>query len=183
MPPPKRSSFPAHRIKCAGFQIGMGGGGKPPALRKTSSFTGNKLVGTHISYLLSKTKNRPKNEAVLCRRVYKPGSVLTAIYLAPQLLTGSSRLLGTVGQTHCPSTALLRDRVYIVKPMLPWAGCALTAPFHPYLVDSPMETLPFPQAEKVTLHGESPLSHRTRLRWASMGALFGRGGISLLHLS
>ena len=136
MPPPKRSSFPAHRIKCAGFQIGMGGGGKPPALRKTSSFTGNKLVGTHISYLLSKTKNRPKNEAVLRRRVYKPGSVLTAIYLAPQLLTGSSRLLGTVGQTHCPSTALLRDRVYIVKPMSPWAGCALTAPFHPCSADA-----------------------------------------------
>ena len=65
-------------------------------------------------------------------QVYKPGSVLTAIYLAPQLLTGSSRLLGTVGQTLCSSTALLRDRVYSVKPMLPWAGWALTPPFHPY---------------------------------------------------
>ncbi len=65
-------------------------------------------------------------------KVCKPGSVLTAIYLAPRLLGGSSRLLGTVGQTECPSTALLRDRVYIVKPMSPWAGCALTAPFHPY---------------------------------------------------
>ena len=32
-------------------------------------------------------------------QVCKPGSVLTAIYLAPQLLTGSSRLLGTVGLT------------------------------------------------------------------------------------
>ena len=72
------------------------------------------------------------------RKVCKPGSVLTAIYLAPQLLTGSSRLLGTVGRTNCPSTALLRDRVYIVEPMSPWAGCALTAPFHPYLVDWPM---------------------------------------------
>ena len=61
----------------------------------------------------------------------KPGSVLTAIYLAPGLLLGSSRLLGTIGPITCPSTALLRDRVYIVKPMLPWAGCALTAPFHP----------------------------------------------------
>ena len=105
---------------------------------------------------------------------------MTAIYLAPRLPGGSSRLLGTVGQTECPSTALLRDRVYIVKPMLPWAGCALTAPFHPYLVDSPMETLPFPQAEMVTLHGESPPSHRTRLRWASMGALlWGRRYLSV----
>jgi len=41
-------------------------------------------------------------------QVYKPGSVLTAIYLVPQLLTGSSRLPGTVGQTYCSSTALLR---------------------------------------------------------------------------
>ena len=65
-------------------------------------------------------------------QVYKPGSVLTAIYLAPRSLTGSSRLLETVGQTICFSTALLRDRVYSIKPMLPWAGCALTAPFHPY---------------------------------------------------
>ena len=63
-------------------------------------------------------------------RACKPGSVLTAIYLALPLLAGSSRLLGTVGQTVCSSTALLRDRVYSVKPMLPWAGWALTPPFH-----------------------------------------------------
>lgn len=68
----------------------------------------------------------------ICDRAYKPGSVLAAIYLAPQLPAGSSRLLGTAGPAKCPSTALLRDRVYIVKPMSPWAGCALTAPFHPY---------------------------------------------------
>ena len=41
-------------------------------------------------------------------RVCKPGSVLTAIYLVPQSLTGSSRLPGTTGQVICPSTALLR---------------------------------------------------------------------------
>ena len=43
-----------------------------------------------------------------CDWVYKPGSVLTAIYLDLRLLAGSSRLLGTVGQTYCSSTALLR---------------------------------------------------------------------------
>ena len=32
-------------------------------------------------------------------QVYKPGSVLTAIYLAPRSLAGSSRLLEAVGQT------------------------------------------------------------------------------------
>ena len=75
-------------------------------------------------------------------QIYKPGSVLTAIYLALWLPIGSSRLLGTAGSALCPSTALLRDRVYIVlgvlylqstQPMLPWAGWALTPPFQPYL--------------------------------------------------
>ena len=70
---------------------------------------------------------------LIATRVYKPGSVLTAIYLALGSLLRSSRLLETVGQTMRFSTALLRDRVYIVKPMLPWAGWALTPPFHPYL--------------------------------------------------
>ena len=43
-----------------------------------------------------------------CDWVYKPGSVLTAIYLVAQLLTRSSRLLGTIGPIVCSSTALLR---------------------------------------------------------------------------
>ena len=41
-------------------------------------------------------------------QVYKPGSVLTVIYLVSQLLAKSSRLPGTVGSTLCSSTALLR---------------------------------------------------------------------------
>ena len=43
-----------------------------------------------------------------CYWVYKPGSVLTAIYLVLRLLAGSSRLLGTIGPILCSSTALLR---------------------------------------------------------------------------
>ena len=70
--------------------------------------------------------------ALSATQACKPGSVLTAIYLAPQLLTGSSRLLGTGGRPIRSSTALLRDRVYIVKPMLPWAAWALTPRFQPY---------------------------------------------------
>ena len=80
----------------------------------------------------NKQKHRSSERCFCCNRVYKPGSVLTAIYLALRLLAGSSRLLGTVGQTMRSSTALLRDRVYSVKPMLPWAGWALTPPFQPY---------------------------------------------------
>ena len=98
---------------------------------------------------------------------------MTAIYLALQLLAGSSRLLEAVGQTFCFSTALLRDRVYIVKPMLPWAGWALTPPFHPYVVDSRIQIARFTASGKVhTVCGISS-PHRTRLRWASMGAPFG----------
>ena len=65
--------------------------------------------------------------------VYKPGSVLTAIYLALQLLAGSSRLLEAVGSTCMLLHGVAPDRVYIVKPMSPWAGWALTPPFHPCL--------------------------------------------------
>ena len=85
-----------------------------------------------------KQKNRRKHRSAercfnfyTATQVCKPGSVLTAIYLALWLPIGSSRLPGTIGQIICPSTALLRDRVYSVKPMLPWAGWALTPPFHP----------------------------------------------------
>ncbi len=85
-----------------------------------------------IIYAVYNKKAPRKRCFFVATRVCKPGSVLTAIYLAPRLLTGSSRLLEAVGQTIRFSTALLRDRVYIVKPMLPWAGWALTPPFHPY---------------------------------------------------
>ena len=75
-------------------------------------------------------KNAARKDGIfLTTQVYKPGSVLTAIYLAPRLPAGSSRLLGTVGQTHCSSTALLRDRVYSTS-MSPCGECALTALFH-----------------------------------------------------
>ena len=99
-------------------------------------------------------KRTAKSGASSATQAYKPGSVLTAIYLAPQLLTGSSRLLGTGGRPIRSSTALLRDRVYIVKPMLPWAGWALTPPFHPYLSAVYLCcTCP-----EVTLGGRYPLS-------------------------
>ena len=86
--------------------------------------------------------------------VYKPGSVLTAIYLALQLLAGSSRLLEAVGSTCMLLHGVAPDRVYIVKPMSPWAGWALTPPFHPYLSAVYLCcTCP-----KVTLGGRYPLS-------------------------
>ncbi len=59
-------------------------------------------------------KSTPFGVLFAATRACKPGSVLTAIYLAPQLLAGSSRLLEAVGQTFCFSTALLQDRVYSV---------------------------------------------------------------------
>ena len=65
--------------------------------------------------LFAKGKHHAKNPFVqktkgffVATQVYKPGSVMTAIYLAAQLLTRSSRLPGAVGPTYCSSTALLR---------------------------------------------------------------------------
>ena len=110
--------------------------------------------------MLQKPDNRIKKhrrKAVLfATQVYKPGSVLTAIYLALRLPAGSSRLHRTAGPALCPSTALLRDRVYIVKPMLPWAAWALTPRFHPYRQAAAVSlccTCP-----EITLGGRYPLS-------------------------
>ena len=110
-------------------------------------------------------------------RIYKPGSVLTAIYLARQLPDGSSRLLGTVGPTMRSSTALLRNRVYSVKPMLPWAGCALTAPFHPYRRENPSAESLCCTCPEVTLGGRYPLflpcGARTFLIWGLSASIRG----------
>ena len=121
-----------------------------------------------------KQQKAPLRRCFLCAtRVCKPGSVLTAIYLVPQLLTGSSRLLGAVGQTYMLLHGVAPDRVYIVKPMFPWAGWALTPPFHPYFVNSRIQSLALPLAVKLTLYAEFPLPHQTRLRWALMGPRLG----------
>ena len=129
-----------------------------------------------------KSKKNPAKAGFLRDRAYKPGSVLTAIYLAPQLLTGSSHLLGTAGQAYCPTHGVAPDRVYIIKPMSPWAGCALTAPFHPCLVDASSISLAPPQAAGLAHFAASPLPTKI---FVFAGAPFDRsgGGISLLHLS
>ena len=64
-------------------------------------------------------------------QVYKPGSVLTAIYLVLRSLAGSSHLLEAVGQTYMLLHGVAPDRVYST-PVFPRGGCALTTPFHPY---------------------------------------------------
>ena len=66
-----------------------------------------------------------------CYWVYKPGSVLTAIYLVVQLLTRSSRLLEAVGPTCMLLHGVASDRVYST-PVFPRSGWSLTPPFHPY---------------------------------------------------
>ena len=104
---------------------------------------------------------------------------MTAIYLDPGSLLGSSRLLGTVEQTSCPSTALLRDRVYIVEPMLPWAGCALTAPFHPCCLTASSQAAVYLccTCPGVTPGGRYPLSllcgARTFLIWSLSASIRG----------
>ena len=126
------------------------------------------------------TLKAPLKSAVLFwyDRVYKPGSVLTAIYLDLKLLSGSSRLLEAVGPTCMLLHGVAPDRVYST-PMFPWSGWSLTPPFHPYVVDSRIQTLTLLQAVKLALYAESPLPHRTRSRWASMGSPTGGDAVSL----
>ena len=83
-----------------------GGEKKLPLSQKSNRFLPAPLtrgaLGTAAPGVFRYTKKAPPMQAVLFwyNRVCKPGSVLTAIYLDPQLLTGSSRLLGTVGPTY-----------------------------------------------------------------------------------
>ena len=83
--------------------------------------------------MISLQQKAPLIRAVLfwCNWVYKPGSVLTAIYLVVQLLTRSSRLLEAVGPTCMLLHGVASDRVYST-PVFPRSGWSLTPPFHPY---------------------------------------------------
>ena len=114
-------------------------------------------------------------------RVYKPGSVLTAIYLDLKLLSGSSRLLEAVGPTCMLLHGVAPDIVYST-PMFPWSGWSLTPPFHPYLVETSSTVFALLRAAMLKCVAVSPLPIEA---CASTGApvLGGRGGISLLHLS
>ena len=66
------------------------------------------IICNHMNLPKTACRNLQAASFLVATQVYKPGSVLTAIYLLPQSLTGSSRLLETVGPTYCFSTALLR---------------------------------------------------------------------------
>ncbi len=80
-------------------------------------------------------KNAPAGKQVhFCTtQVCKPGSVIDSHLSKPAIARrfqppprdGRANLLSLHG--------VAPDRVYIVKPISLWAGCALTAPFHPYL--------------------------------------------------
>ena len=80
-------------------------------------------------------KNAPAGKQVhfSTTQVYKPGSVIDSHLSKPAIARrfqppprdGRANLLSLHG--------VAPDRVYIVKPISLWAGCALTAPFHPCL--------------------------------------------------
>ena len=110
-------------------------------------------VGAWQSPTIKNCPPKADSNFLFATQVYKPGSVLTAIYLVPQSLTGSSRLLEAVGQTLMLLHGVAPDRVYST-PMFPWGGWALTPPFHPHLAAvSLCCTCP-----EVTLGGRYPLS-------------------------
>ena len=85
-----------------------------------------------------------------CKQAYKPGSVLTAIYLDLPLPISSSHLLGTAGQASCSPTVLLRIEFtgpssYLTCPPFPaqrpavslWCTCPKVAFGGCYPLSSP----------------------------------------------
>ena len=121
------------------------------------------VPSTHCQRRLAAKKHRRELSCgafYVATLVCKPGSVLTAIYLAPRLLAGSSHLLGAVGSTCMLLHGVAPDRVYIVKPMSPWAGWALTPPFHP--CQGHIADVPFRRYISVALVLGSPPAGVTR---------------------
>ena len=121
-------------------------------------------------------RNRWVSAVLFATRVCKPGSVLAAIYLDPGLLPGSSHLLGTAGPASCPTHGVAPDRVYST-PMSPWGGCALTAPFHPYLAGASSISFAAPQRRylSVALVLGSPPAGVTRYPCPAEPGLSSRG--------
>src|SRR5262249_59384083 len=58
----------------------------------------------------------------------------TAIPLAPPLLAGSSNRPGSIRRAVLLPYLVLLRAGFCLPPMSPPARCALTAPFHPYLL-------------------------------------------------
>ena len=66
-------------------------------------------------------------------RVYKPGSVIDSHLSKPKIALGFQPPPRNGRADLLFLHGVAPDRVYIVEPISLWAGCALTAPFHPYL--------------------------------------------------
>ena len=100
-------------------------------------------------------------------QVYKPGSVLTAIYLVPGLLPGSSRLPGTVGQTLCSSTALLR--IEFTAPQCSHGAGGLLHRLFTLARRNKLHSFRIPASGNAFVRRCSSSPHQTRLRWALTG--------------
>ena len=120
-------------------------------------------------------KNRPTDVRQFygATKVCKPGSVLTAIYLAPQLLTGSSRLLGTVGQTSVPPRRC--SGIEFTAPQCSHEASALLPHF--FTMTGKPATYLCCTCPEVTLGGRYPLSlpcgARTFLIWCLSASIRG----------
>ena len=80
----------------------------------------------------------------------------TPFYISQSLVEASCQLNRCFRSLH----GVAPDRVYIVKPMFPWAGWALTPPFHPYCCCRKVTTAVYLccTCPEVTLGGRYPLS-------------------------
>ena len=104
---------------------------------------------------------KPKGELV-----YKPGSVLAVIHLGYMLPYTSSGLPESLrGQRFTLFYLTLLQVGFTLPPMLPSVRCALTTPFHPYLLNEAVSFLwHFPWTRVLqTLSGTLPCGARTFL--------------------
>ena len=85
---------------------------------------------------------------------------LTVIYLDAPLPVRSSHLPEAAGPAMCFHHGVAPDRVYI-DGQSPAVGCALTAPFHPYLVDAGSRSRVPPLAAGRAPFTASPLPRKT----------------------
>ena len=78
-------------------------------------------------------ENAPAGKAgAFCTtRVCKPGSVIDSHLSKPAIAHRLQPPPRSGRANHILLHGVAPDRVYIVKPISLWAGCALTAPFHP----------------------------------------------------
>ena len=91
-------------------------------------------------------------DRIFCEQNCKPGSVFDSHLSRHAVANALKPPRERPGQPICPHTGVAPDRVYS-DGQFPAVGCALTAPFHPYLIVASFRTFTSPHCSKAHLFG------------------------------